>query len=38
MGVVDKVKDMEYRYTKQSVWKFNFNRFWELYNLFPKWN
>jgi hypothetical protein len=38
MGVVDKVGDMDYRYTKQSVWKFNFNRFWELYNLFPKWN
>lgn len=38
MGVVDKVGDMEYRYTNQTVWKFNFNRFWELYNLFPKWN
>jgi hypothetical protein len=37
MGIVENLGEMDYRYTKQTLWKFNFERFWELYNLFPKW-
>ena len=37
-GIVTYVKDIEYRNTPQTLWRFNNERFWKLKSIYPSWS
>ena len=37
-GVMSKIKDVHYRYTDQTVWQLNVDKFYEELNKYPKWS
>jgi len=37
MGIVDRVGDIYYRNTNQTLWKINVDEFWKSINRYPRW-
>jgi len=37
LGIVEKIKDVHYRYTDQTVWEIHADKFFENLNRYPRW-